>query len=76
MFDAGRTDISSFVGETCSVNDLLVSGSKPPVNMALGSKLEKSINSPRMMRSLMRGGTGGNDDWTTVGWIGVGTDAD
>ena len=39
--------------------------------MALDNKLVNSINSPRIMRSLTRGGTGGSDDWTAVGCICV-----
>ena len=35
--------------------------------MALGNKLVNSINSPRITRSLIRGGTGGSDDWMAVG---------
>ena len=84
---AGRIARSSPVVASCTVSDLLVSGSEPPANMALGNNEENSMNSPRIIRSLIRGGTGGNDDcmvgdcirvgsgtdWTVVGGICIGT---
>jgi len=44
-----------------------------PENMALGSKLAKSMNSPWMIWSLICGGTGGNDDLVTIVCTSVGT---
>ena len=59
--EAGCTEMSLPEGANCTVSDLRMSGFEAPENMALGNKLAKSINSPRIMRSLMRGGTGGKD---------------
>ena len=58
----GRIARSSPTVASCTVSDLLVSGSELPANMALGSKHENSMNLPRIIRSLIQGGTGGNDD--------------
>ena len=44
---------SSPVVASCTVSDLLVSGSKLPANMALGNKQENSMNSPRIIPSLI-----------------------
>ena len=40
--------------------------------MALGNSIENSINSPWMMWSLIRGGTGGIDVRVFVGCTGIG----
>jgi len=40
----------------------------------LGSKLAKSTNSPQMIRSLICGGTRGNDDWVATGCVSVDTE--
>ena len=59
-----------------TVSDLQVSGSKPPENMALGNRLAKSTNLPRMIRSLMRGVTVGNDGRLAVGRMSTGTEVE
>ena len=43
----GQIARSSPVVASCTVSDLLVSGSEPPASMALGNKVENSMNSPQ-----------------------------
>ena len=58
------------------ISNLLVSDSKVPAYMALDNKLENSMNSPQIMRSLLQGGTGCNDNWVVEECIWVGSDTD
>ena len=44
--------------------------------MALDSKLAKSTSSPQVIWSLMRGGTGDNDDWVAIGCTSAGAEVD
>ena len=59
-----------------TVSDLLVSGSKPPANMALGNNEENSMNSPQIIQPLIRDGTRGNDDCMVDDCIRVGSGSD
>ena len=63
----GWIDRSLPVEASCTVSDLWASGFKPPENMGLGNKLVNLIDSPWITWSLIRGGTGGSDDWMAVG---------
>ena len=58
-FVAGRTEMSPLLDGNWKVKEVEISGSVLLENMALGSRVVKSMYSPFIMRFLTLGGTGG-----------------